>query len=98
MPEFLRNILSLLFQTIQFVCGLFDLTLQSIVLLLRYFAFGKLFIGNLTLLFQFLELCFSLTDFLLDRVILCFPRIVVVLGFCSLFACFFQRFELVTGR
>ncbi|OPZ17999.1 MAG: hypothetical protein BWZ04_02736 [Firmicutes bacterium ADurb.BinA205] len=98
MPEFLRHILCLLFQPVQFVSGLLDLTLQGIIFLLRYFTLGKLLISDLALLFQFLELGFRLTDFLLDRVVLCFPSIVVVFGFSSLFACFFQRFEFVTGR
>ena len=91
--EFIGYILCLLFQRCQFIGRFLNLTLQSIVLLLRDLTFGKLLIGGFRLFLQFFQLVFGLTDLLLDRIVFCLPNIVVVFGFGGFLAGFFQGIQ-----
>ncbi|WP_281528156.1 hypothetical protein [Ruminococcus champanellensis] len=91
--EFIGYILCLLFQRCQFIGRFLNLTLQSIVLLLRDLTFGKLLIGGFRLFLQFFQLGFGLTDLLLDRIVFCLPSIVVVFGFGGFLAGFFQGIQ-----
>ena len=95
--ELVRYILCLLFQTGQFICRFLDFPLQCIVFLLRDLTLGKLFIRSFCLFLEVFQLGFGLGDFLLDRIVFCFPSIVVVLGFGSLFACLFQCIQSCLG-
>ncbi|OPZ17002.1 MAG: hypothetical protein BWZ04_03005 [Firmicutes bacterium ADurb.BinA205] len=86
-------ILSGLLQRCQLVRCFLDLTLQSIVLLLRDLTFGKLLIGGFRLFLQFFQLVFGLTDLLFDRIVFCLPSIIVVFGFGGFLAGFFQGIQ-----
>jgi hypothetical protein len=95
--KLVRYILCLLFQTGQFICRFLDFPLQCIVFLLRDLTLGKLFICGFCLFLEVFQLGFGLGDLLLDRVVFRLPRIVVVIGFCSLLACLFQCIKSCLG-